>query len=365
MDTSNSRQSAVDRRESVRVGVLGCGRIAQAVHLPLLARMRGVELVAYAELDTERRMETCRTAPGARGYQHYEELLAADDIEAVVIDLPNALHAEAALAAMGNGKHVYVEKPLATELDDGFQVVHAWRQAGVVGMPGFNYRFNPLYRALRTAITSGSLGRPVAARSIFSTPRHALAPWRHQRHTGGGVLLDLASHHADLMRFLFDGEILEVSAASWSLRDEGDTAVVRWKCDDDIHVQSFFSTSTADEDELEIYLEGGRLRVNRYRSLSVEVIPSAKGSTRRPALNPLRMLRAAKYALFKRGSPWREPSFGLALAEFVSAVRQQRQPSPDLWDGCCSLAAIAAAEESARRGRTVVVPGMQCASVAR
>jgi predicted dehydrogenase len=110
-------------------------------------RLPDVELIALAEPDVQRRVEASRRAPGAAAYGSYHDLLKMPEVEAVVICLPNALHAEVAVAALEQGKHVYLEKPLATSLDEAQRVVTAWRRAGVVGMIGFNYRFNPLFQA--------------------------------------------------------------------------------------------------------------------------------------------------------------------------------------------------------------------------
>src|SRR5262245_19968535 len=131
----------------LKFGLVGCGRVAEIVHLKLLARWPGVELVALAEPDPARREAVRSRAPAVRAVADYAELLAMPEVDAVVICLPTSVHASAAVAAMQHGKHVYLEKPLATTLSDGQRVIEAWRRADVVGTIGFNYRLNRHYQA--------------------------------------------------------------------------------------------------------------------------------------------------------------------------------------------------------------------------
>src|SRR5687768_8384140 len=103
-----------------RVALLGCGRIAQRIHLPILARGEAFDLVAIADaeagaLDAGRGAAQRRSGAASRlsVFADYRELLASSELDAAVICLPNDLHAEAALACFERGLHVYVEKPLA------------------------------------------------------------------------------------------------------------------------------------------------------------------------------------------------------------------------------------------------------------
>ena len=123
-----------------------------------------------AEPDSERREKARSRVPKAVVFDDYHELLTVPGIDAVVISLPNALHAEAAVAALEQGKHVYLEKPLATNLEAGRRVLEVWQSSRLVGMIGFNYRFHALYQRARQYIQSGELSPLVGVRSIFSTP---------------------------------------------------------------------------------------------------------------------------------------------------------------------------------------------------
>ena len=342
--------------KSLSVGLIGCGRIAQQAHLPNLRRLPSVELVAFADPEAEQRREAARLAPEAVAFASYEELLETD-VEAVVICLPNALHAIASIAALERGKHVYLEKPLATSSDEALAVIKAWQRAGVVGMMGFNYRFNKLYASVRDCVRSGVLGKPLFARSVFSTAPKDLPEWKMSGQSGGGVLFDLASHHLDLVRYFFEQEVGEVFADTRSQRSEDDTAMLQMMLADGMSIQSFFSTSAVEEDSFEIYGELGKLSVNRYRSLDVRITQAKLDRFRLHQLrHGLRSLARVPYLFEKARAPAQEPSYRTAMLRFVSAVRSSGEhPTPDFFDGYHNLTIIEAAERSAKTGRRVQI----------
>ncbi len=338
----------------VRMGIIGCGRIVQGVHLPILTRLPGVQVVALAESDPRRLDDARRLAPRADTHRDGSELVEKAEVHAVLIAVPNALHAETAIAAMSRGKQVYLEKPLAMNTAEGRRVLTAWRSAGVAGMIGFNYRFNPLHAELRRQLQSGRIGELVGARSVFSTSAAQLPEWKRTRAGGGGVLLDLASHHADLFRFLWGQDVREVSATVRSLQSEDDTATLRVQLADGLTIESFFSLCSVEEDRFEVYGRSGKLSVDRYHSWNVEyTAPHRRGDRWRRLRQGLSVAFTCGHALRKLRSPGYEPSYRAALTHFVEAVRTNRPPSPDLLDGYRSLALIEAAEESARTGRAV------------
>ena len=339
-----------------RLGLIGCGRIAQMVHLPLLMRLPEVELVALAEPDVTRRQEAARRAPQSTAYATHDQLLGNSSVDAVLISSPNALHVEIAIAALNAGKHVYLEKPLATNLHEGRALLDVWRRTKLVGMIGFNYRFNPMHQLARQHIQGNKLGELVSVRSVFASAARVLPEWKKSRETGGGALLDFASHHIDLVRFFFGQEIEQVFAEIRSQRCEGDSAMLELRLADGLLVQSFFTMSALDEDRFEVYGTRGKLTVDRLLSRTVEVIDSTR------KMIELQRLRSAFGSLLRNppllgkfvgGNP--EPSFSRAVTHFVAAARGDKQASPDFADGYRSLAVVAAAEESARTGHKVLL----------
>jgi myo-inositol 2-dehydrogenase/D-chiro-inositol 1-dehydrogenase len=335
---------------------MGYGRIARLVHLSVLTRLPGVEVIALAEPDPGRRAEAKHRVPAARAFADYRDLLELRQVDAVVICLPPHLHVDAAVDALQRGKHVYLEKPLGLSLAAATRALGAWRRSQRIGMIGFNYRFNPLYEASRKQLQAGALGELVCARTVFSTPVRPLLDWQRVRADGGGALLDLASHHIDLVRFLFGTDVRDVSAHIDAHRSEGDAAVLQLRLTNGLPVQAFFSTCATEEERLEVYGQAGKLTVERSFSLTVDISRPARSYARvAKIVRTLRALRHAAYILEKIRAPGHEPSYRTALARFVAAVRSGRPAAPDFWDGYCSLAVVEAAEESARTGHSVGV----------
>ena len=193
--TVEAKRSGVDLGEmhslmTLRVGLLGYGRVARLVHLGVLASLPEVELTAVAELDPFRRREALQRVPGAQGHADWSEAVARPDVDAVVVCLPSGLHAEVALAALAAGKHLYLEKPLATEAAAAERVLGAWRAARTVAMMGFNYRANALVGAARAHIRSGRIGEVRGISTVFTAAGRELprveAPPRERRRRAPG-----------------------------------------------------------------------------------------------------------------------------------------------------------------------------------
>lgn len=133
--------------------------------------------------------------------------MSAPEIDVVNITAPNALHKEMALAAIGAGKHVYCEKPLAPLAADARQLAEAAEAAGVKTQVGFNYLCNPMLRLAREMIEAGELGEITSYRGVHAEDymADAAAPFtfRHDP-VGGGALADLGSHTLATAEFLLN-----------------------------------------------------------------------------------------------------------------------------------------------------------------
>jgi len=143
----------------IRVGVLGAGSWG-INHVRVLASEPRCELVVVADADESKRAQVSKLAPTARWSRDVDAVLAADDVDAVVIATPAATHVDLAVAAFAAGKHVLVEKPLATTLAGAHRVAAAGRSSDRVGMVGHLMVFHPAVRRIRSLLHSGSLGKP-------------------------------------------------------------------------------------------------------------------------------------------------------------------------------------------------------------
>jgi predicted dehydrogenase len=345
------------RGSRVRVGVIGCGVIAYWTHLRELRSLPGVELVAASDPDEAAR-NRARKLSDVRLYSDTAELLAEPDIDAVVISAPTHLHAELGSAAARAGKHFYLEKPIAISADQSAKLLRAVDESGVHAATGFNRRCHPLFLQAKELISGGAIG---AVRSVFTAFTEPIAldempAWKAKRSTGGGVMLDLFSHHADLLRWFLNDEAVSAEAEIDSIAAEADEARVRLKMTRGASVQSYFSFRAGRSDFLEFIGEQGTLRVDRHRpALDLRLARRWGYGVRRVSVPPTAKIAAWRVKRLAR--PSYEPSYRNALIQFGRGVRGEPSNGATLADGVRSLDLVLAAEESSRTGRRVSLPG--------
>ncbi|HEY5078941.1 MAG TPA: Gfo/Idh/MocA family oxidoreductase, partial [Opitutaceae bacterium] len=197
-----------------RVAVIGAGAIAQD-HIASFKQHPAATVVALAEVSRKRGRETAEKFGIPDVVTDYRALLARDDIDVVSIALPNYLHAAVALDALKAGKHVMLEKPMATNAGDAAKLVAQARRQGVLFMVGQNLRFNVETQTARQLVEKGILGEVYHAKTSWNRragiPR--IGSWFTQkRFAGGGCTYDIGVHALDRCLYLM-GEF-EAAAVS-------------------------------------------------------------------------------------------------------------------------------------------------------
>jgi predicted dehydrogenase len=340
--------------DPVRVGLVGTGRLGREVHLPCLKAIPNARVVAIAEPSTQARQTAATMMPGARIYETAGELLADGQVEAVIIATPTATHASLARDAFTAGKHVYLEKPIAINVEEGQSVIDAWRHSGKVGIVGFNYRQRPDYQHAAALVAANRLGRIKLVSVTFTTQSGQAQSWRDANQAGGGVLWDLASHEFDLVHFVLGEPIVRIQAfAHPQPGDAGQTIHIQANTASGVVVRGFFSSETTDEAGMQIVGSAGKITIDRYAGLAVDQQGvHARGVLGHLAAAVRNLIRIDHFAL-RRQAPWHEVSFGLALSRFVSGVAGDAQPAPDLHAGFQSLSVVLAAQQSLADGHAV------------
>ncbi len=182
------------------MGVIGVGTWGK-LHAEVYASTPGVRLHAVCDADESRAASVAQECGGAV-YTRYDDLLDDPTVAAVSVVLPDFLHAEACLAAIRRGKHVLVEKPLATSEDEALRIVETARSAGVTLMVDFHNRWSPVFCALKGALERGDLGSPRYAyyrlNDTIYVPTGMLS-WAGR----STVAWFLASHCLDTLLWLF------------------------------------------------------------------------------------------------------------------------------------------------------------------
>jgi predicted dehydrogenase len=200
--------------ERVGFGVIGAGLFGEN-HALVYSRLPGVELVAVCDQNGERAREVAEGYGAGAWTTDYRELLANPDIRAVSIATPDFAHAEIALAAAEAGKHILVEKPLATSVAEAQAIVDAAARAGVTLMVDFHNRVNPPFVAARDNVRGGALGEPAYAYVRLSNTTFVpteMLRWADR----SSALWFLGSHTIDIMRFILNDEVVRVHAVSRS-----------------------------------------------------------------------------------------------------------------------------------------------------
>ena len=323
----------------MRVGLVGCGAIGRRAHVPAL-QAAGATLTAFASRTLESAQAAADEAGGGSVVADWRDLVTRDDVDAVVLCTPNALHAPQALAAIAAGKHVLVEKPFTVTVEESDAVLAAAAAAGVVVMTAHNGRFAPLVEGLAHQVRAGAVGEVLSVRCVMCHPGpldwSTAASWflEHDQ-SGGGALIDLGVHLVDTVRYVLDDEVVQVSAMlSGQLNGVERDAFVLF--DTRLGVVGSLQTGWRSGSGLDFSLMVAGETGSLVASPSGLTLTGLDGLPQQVAL----------------------PEGARTVQEaFVEAVAAGRAQAPDGHDGRAAVAVVQAAYASARSGRTVPVPG--------
>ena len=187
----------------IKVGIIGCGGIANQKHFPALKNCADLcEMVAFCDIIPERAEKACAEfgAPGAKAYVDYHDLLANPEVEVVNVCTPNVSHSEISIAAFEAKKHVYVEKPMSHSTVEAEKMVEAWKKSGMQFTVGYQNRFRAEVQNLHAACEAGDLGEIYYAKA-HAIRRKAVPTWGvfpDKSKQGGGPLIDIGTHALDI-----------------------------------------------------------------------------------------------------------------------------------------------------------------------
>jgi UDP-N-acetyl-2-amino-2-deoxyglucuronate dehydrogenase len=193
--------------------LVGCGRIAKK-HAKLLSEMPEAELRYVCDIKKER-ADAFALEHNAKPFYSYEAMLKAEGIDAVDICTPSGLHADMAVLAAGAGLHVVTEKPMALNLEDADRMIAECQKAGVRLFVVKQNRLNPPVARTKEALDAGRFGKLFLLNTTVRWTRpqeyYDMDEWRGTKRFDGGVLLNQASHHVDLLQWL-GGDVESVQA---------------------------------------------------------------------------------------------------------------------------------------------------------
>ena len=208
-DTDNLNSLRSPNRP-VGIGILSFAHMHAASYAQSIVSRADTRLIGVADRDPERALRMAQQF-GTQAFATYEALLAAPDLEAVVIGSENVYHRELTELAAGAGKHVLCEKPLATTIADAEAMISACKNAGVQLMTAFPCRYSPVMQRLKAALDRGESGEIVALRGT-NRGRNPGGWFIDKALSGGGATMDHTVHVTDLMRWILQDEVKEVYA---------------------------------------------------------------------------------------------------------------------------------------------------------
>jgi predicted dehydrogenase len=207
--------------KTIGLGIIGLGYVGN-IHLRHSLKLDNAHLVAVSDL-SKKALRKAKDAGVKKTFTNYEELLKDPKVEAVIIALPTHLHVQCAKQAAEAKKHIFLEKPIARNVEEAKEIILASRRNSVKLMVGYPLRFKTDLRVLKQQVNSGIFGDIEIAHATYIScgpffhraEGYAPTPvpewWFNKELTGGGVLIDLGSHIINLLRWYF-GEITDIKS---------------------------------------------------------------------------------------------------------------------------------------------------------
>jgi inositol 2-dehydrogenase len=330
----------------LRVGVVGLGRLGSSYVRYFNGRIARAEIAAVSDVN-----ETAATALAAelgisKKYGSYQDLIADEAVEGVVIVSPTSTHKEIVSAAAKRGLPIFCEKPLSISLDEAREMLRTVEQTGVFFQMGFMRRFDKGYLAAKRKIDEGLIGKPVVFKSSSRDPYRPSLEYLDPAHSGG-LFIDCGIHDLDLARW-YMGEIASVYSIGGTL------AYPEMKKIGDIDnaITSLYFRSGA----------LGTIDLSRNGVYGYDIrteILGTEGTLKIGYLRETPILVMTKDGITHDTVPYFTERFEQAyitqLQDFIDNVLQSKPPTVSCADGVAALQASAAATLSFKENRPVTI----------
>lgn len=329
----------------IRVGVVGYGTMGQ-LHSQSFQELADVKLTVVADSDPDRRAMAQRDY-GVDVVESVEEMLQKNVVDLVDICVPTYLHESVFQKVVEANKHIFCEKPLARNLEEGLRMVEMAKDYKQKIGIGHVVRFTPAYTQIRDSLLQDDIGQAAVVRTFRGGSQfpNGWHDWYADYDLSGGAILDLASHDLDFTRWLF-GDVERVYAKSTYGRTkehlEWTMIIVRFKNGVIAHVESSWTNFPGEfHTTMEIAGKDGLITYD-----SRETNPIQKKTTNNKAL--LEGVTVPK-------NPSAKSPYYLELYDMIQAIREDRSPLVTVQDAFSTLEIALAAVESAATGRVITL----------
>lgn len=327
----------------IRYAVVGAGWISQEAFMPAVAASGNsrMQVIVSGNAEGGRRLADFYGVPEVLDYIDYDALVASDRIDAVYIALPNDLHADYAIRALKAGKHVMVEKPLATTLAEGEAMVAAGAASGCFLMTAYRLHNEPATHAMLHAVRSGRIGDPVYVSATFGFQTQE-GNHRLKADHWGGPLPDVGVYCLNAARHIFAAEPIAVQAMT--TRPSGDqrfleidaSFAVTLRFPDDRLAQFFCSFGSGISESIRVIGSKGELILDP----AFKFDSTLRLAARAEAMNHAETFDAVDH-------------FAGQIAYFSDCIAADTPPKPDGEEGLADMRVLLAIDEAAETGGTV------------
>lgn len=335
-----------------RIGIIGCGQIAKIRHVPELAKSENAELAGFYDYIPEH-AKVLAEQYGGKVYDRYEDMLADDDIDGVVICTSNDSHGRISVEALKQNKNVLCEKPMCMSLEEAKTVVEAEKESKAFYMAAHNQRFTLAHRKAKEILESGKMGRVLSFRCTlahtgpenFSVNRSTSTWYLSKKSSGFGCVTDLGIHKCDVISYVIGEPFTRVAAiagtrdkrdAEGNFVDVYDNAACVLETSSGIMgtLNLSYSNYGPMENGMYFYCEHGVLRIYNNADCALEVIMKSGEKT----------------------SYFSEPNaYSNVVDTFAKAIANQEASPVAAQESYDAMRVVFAIEESSRTGKFVEI----------
>lgn len=342
---------------TVRIGIIGCGKITERASLPNIVNYPKANVAALCDCEIERAREKKKTfgLEGADCVGDWKKLVARKDIDAIFVNTPNYLHEEMAVGAAENKKHVLVEKPITISVKAAENMIKAAKKNGAYLMVEQTQRFDPIHQAAKKFIDSGKLGKinMIRGRIGHAGPEYwseGKAHWFYDRKkSGGGAMIDVGVHILDLVRWFAGKKIIEVCANITTIEkkvpvDDNGSVLMRFEDGSIGHFEASWTTRPYEVLTF-TYGQNGKLMtaIGSDKPILAKMAKVGKGEDPNCLLEDI-------VPEVGPGGGWEN-----AVHYFIDCVEKKERPFVSGEEGKETIKVILAAYESAKEGKWVRV----------
>jgi len=329
---------------NIGIGVIGLGRMGRVYGSYVASQIEGARLAAVSDSRAEAAADFANIA---NTYTDYHDLLADPAVQGVIVATPTSTHREVVIAAAGAGKAIFCEKPTALTLAATDEMIAAVEKAGVMFQVGFMRRFDKHYAAAYEQVAAGKIGTPIVVRSIGRDPFRTSLAFANPA-VSGGLIVDMAIHDFDIVRWMMGAEIERVYTEVASLK-----------------YPELVDVGDVDNAMINLRFVGGQLgniEVSRTSGYGYDIratVIGTEGTLEIGYLQETAVVRLNKEGVQHDIVPYFQERFGPAytaqIVHFADCLRQGTPPRVNHIDARAALQGALAALRSQQEGRVVVV----------